>query len=328
MRRFFAVLLAVVVLAVLGFAGATAHFVRQIRTFEPVTLDAPFSDSALAAEFELNGGRTPAAFGFPRYREERFVTEPEGLTLRGWFVPAADTASRRAVVFVHGRGSNRLKPMKYLPLLRQAGLDAGYHVFLPDLRNAGLSDPGPTAMGWAYAEDVLSTLEHLHRQHGVDTAIVYAFSMGAMAMALAQGDPALRRRLAASGVGLGCMVFDSPLPDVRGVIENRGAQDGIPTPLVASALWGFDQTIGGRLDDMRLDVLLDTVAAPTLILHGTADAATPYALLAGQRATMSRAVEVDTFAGATHVHLFTNPAHGPAYRDRVVRFLQERCGSR
>ncbi len=302
-------------LAAAGFAGTTYYFVRQIRTFEPVSHEAAFTDSVIVAEYALEGRRTPADFGFPDYHDEAYTSTPDGLTLRGWWMPAKDQAATRAVVFVHGRWSNRLKPMKYLPLLSEAGLDTTHAVFLPDFRNAGTSDRGETAMGWEYAEDLLSTLEHLHAAHGIDRVTIYAFSMGAMAAALATGSEAFRERLGQSGVVVEKMVLDSPLSNVAGTLSLRGERDGVPAALVRSALWRFNATVNGRLGEMRLGTLLARTTLPTLILQGEDDRATPAVLLREE----IDALQPCRRDGVLPRRVARSPLHEPPSRPRVPR---------
>ena len=325
MRRALRVLAAFALVAALAYGAAVAYFVGQIRTYPVLTHEAAFAEPALVAEFGLGGRRTPAAFGFPAYREEPYRSAPSGLRLGGWYVPARDTASRRAVVFVHGRPDNRLKALKYLPLVRAAGLDSTHAAFLPDLRNSGTSAPGNVDMGLGFADDLASTLEHLARRHGTRRVTVYAFSMGALATAMMLHRPDLRARLARAGVAVERVVMDSPLADAPGVLRLNAAQQGLPGALTGGAVAAFDRTAaGGYLDSMRLGVLLRAVRVPVLIVQGGADTATPLRYLRAEQPRFPPNVRVEVFAGADHVKIVNHPRVAGAYARVVTDFLRRR----
>lgn len=309
--------------AILGVAwlGASLFFVRQVRHFEPVTHQDPFTDPAQITEYKLDGRRTPADFGFARYDTVSYRSRPDGLRLTAWWLPAEQPGATSTVVLLHGRNANRLKPMKYLPLLRQAGLPADHHVLLPDLRNSGTSDPATTSMGWEFAEDVVSSLEFAAGQ-GVERVTVYAFSMGALALALVYRRPELRARLAATGLTVDRIVLDSPLADVAGTLRGVGERDGIPAPLMASALAAFDASIGGHLDELTIAPFVADPPAPLLLLQGTDDEITLYPLFEQAARQAGPGVQVETFEDARHVKILTDPRHADRYRRVVTDFLR------
>lgn len=306
----------------LGMAGVNGYFLNQIRTYTPVTLAAPYEDPDLIEEFALDGRRTPADFGFADWRTERYPSAWDGLMLEGWYIPARDTTSRRALVFAHGRWSNRLKPLSYLTLLHETGLDSTYHVFLPDLRNSGASDPAETGMGYEFAEDLYFTLRHLHAAHGLDRFAVYGFSMGAMGAAVLLDRPDLQAGLDSLGLVIERVVLDSPLSNVEASIRRGAARQHVPGPVADLALYSFDRTIGGYLPRMRLGALLADPPCPVLILHGEADRTIPLAMLDAERTTLGPDVTVFTFPDAGHVKIYRHPEHRAAYTDRVAAFLR------
>jgi pimeloyl-ACP methyl ester carboxylesterase len=307
--------------------GASLFFVRQVRHFEPVTHQDPFTDPQQIQEYGLGGRRTPADYGFARFDTVAYSSQPDDLTLSAWWMPAEQPDARAAVLFLHGRNANRLKPMKYLPLVRAAGLAGTHHVLLPDLRNSGTSDPSATAMGWEFAEDAVSSIEFLADQ-GVERVTVYAFSMGALAFALVYERPELRERLVATGVTVERVVFDSPLADVAGVLRGVAERDGIPAPLLASALAAFDATIGGNLDRLTIAPFVADPPAPMLMLQGTSDEITLYPLFRRVADGPAPGVQVETFEGAWHVKILTDPAHEARYRRVVTRFLSSPSATR
>lgn len=56
------------------------------------------------------------------------------------------------------------------------------YVFIPDLHNSGQSAEGITHMGNNLGEDLTAALLILHHDFGQETLIVYAFSMGTLAV--------------------------------------------------------------------------------------------------------------------------------------------------
>jgi pimeloyl-ACP methyl ester carboxylesterase len=305
----------------LAWVGASLYFVRQVRTYEPMSHDAPFTDPAQIVEYGLEGKRTPADFGFPDFSVVRYATAPDALSLEAWWMPAERLDAEAAVLFVHGRSANRLKPMKYLPLLREAGLAQTHHVLLPDLRNSGASDPGATAMGWEFAEDVVSSMEYLAAR-GIRRVTFYAFSMGALATAVAFEREELRARIEATGLTVERIVFDSPLADVAATLRSVGARDGIPGPLLTTALKSFDVSIRGNLNRLTIAGFVADPPAPLLLLQGTEDEITFFPIFEQTVEGASDQVQVETFEGARHVKILTDPAHRERYARLVTDFLR------
>ncbi len=304
----------------MAWVGATYYFVRQVRTYPPVTHDDPFTDPAQIVEYGLEGKRTPGDFGYSNYQVVSYPTMPDDLNLSAWWMPAENDDADAAVLFVHGRQANRLKPMKYLPLVRAAGLAASHHVLLPDLRNSGDSEPGATSMGWEFAEDVVSSVEYL-ASRGVRSVTIYAFSMGALATAVMYERPELNERLKATGIVVERIVFDSPLADVEATLRGVATRDGIPRPLISSAMLGFDLSIGRNLDRLTIGQFISAPPAPLLILQGTDDEITFFPIFEHITERAAPSVQIETFEGARHVKMLTDPAHRERYSQIVTDFL-------
>jgi pimeloyl-ACP methyl ester carboxylesterase len=136
---------------------------------------------------------TPASVGL-EYEEVHF-TAPDGVGLRGWFVPSGSFAPAPAVVFVHGWLWNRLgnvegqvpfedKSVDFLPATR-ALHDAGVGVLLFDLRNHGASERKlPITYGPREGWDVQGAMGYLRSRPDVDNERIGALgcSMGANAV--------------------------------------------------------------------------------------------------------------------------------------------------
>lgn len=312
-----------VALGALGTVGMNWYLLRQLRTYDPVTMEMPYTSAPLIPEFALDGRRTPSDFGVETWRE---VSTPSfidrSLQLRGWLLPATGGPSSEAIVFVHGRWSNRLKPMGYLELMQTLGLDETHHLLFPDLRNSGASDEAETGMGYHFAEDLTAWLLHLHETVGVERVTIYAFSMGAMATAVMGARPELKAALDEQGLQVERVVMDSPLSNVQGNVEMNAARQGFPTWLVAMGLHSFSRTVDSALPSLRLSQLRPATTWPWLILQGTADVTTPHVLLQREVAAMDPAhVRLRTFPDGQHVKMYRASAHRAAYTAEVAAFL-------
>lgn len=164
---------------------------------------------------------TPAAFGV-RYSDVQFPTQGGGLTLRGWWMPAA--APKGVVIYVHGGNGNR-RGFYAGGLEMQAFLvGQGYSVLAFDQRNQGTSDAtadGQITLGVEESADVLGAIDFLARQApglkvtlladsmGGATAI-YAATRDARIAGLMLIDPALD----ADSVELGALYANLGLPHV------------------------------------------------------------------------------------------------------------------
>lgn len=311
--------------AALVYGGAVAYVVRELRMYPPLPHEALFDDPELDRLYGLNGRRSPSDFGFPRFDSVAFVSQPDGNRIGGWVVhPRAPGVKRfeEAVVFVHGHRSNRVKLLRFLPLLDQSGLAATHAAFLPDLRNSGTSERAPTDLGLQFADDLASSLDYLARTYGTRRVTVYAFSMGAMATAWMLADPAQQRRLERAGVVVERVILESPLANAPSVARQRLRAEGVPAPLAAGAVAGLSAITGGDSGRLHLGPLLGQTDVPVLIVQGSADDVTPTALLDAEMGYVGANVRRLDLDGGQHVRLIHDPRHASAYAEAVVRFLQ------
>lgn len=131
--------------------------------------------------------RTPKDAGMD-YEEVAFAAT-DGVTLKGWFVPAGP-ARGPAVIFVHGWLWNRVgntagrvpfvdRDVDFLPAT-QALHDAGFHVLLFDLSNHGESGRRPPlTMGRWEARDFNGAVYYLRSRRDVDPARIGALGTSA-----------------------------------------------------------------------------------------------------------------------------------------------------
>ncbi len=171
---------------------------------------------------------TPAAFGV-RYSDVSFPTHGGGLTLRGWWMPAA--APKGVVIYLHGGNGNR-RSVYAGGLEMQAFLvGQGYSVLAFDQRNQGTSDAtadGQITLGVEESIDAQGAVDYVARRAPDLPIVLLGDSMGgATAIYAATKD----KRVA------GLMLID-PVLDARSVeLGALYANLGLPHVLLPAIAW-------------------------------------------------------------------------------------------
>jgi pimeloyl-ACP methyl ester carboxylesterase len=119
---------------------------------------------------------SPAEYGLA-FEEVDFKAS-DGLSLRGWWVPAP--GSERAVVILHGHGGSMDWDIHRAPALHAAG----FNVLLFDFRAHGRSDGRLATFGYLERLDVQGAVEFLKRR-GMRRIGLLGFSYGGIATMLA-----------------------------------------------------------------------------------------------------------------------------------------------
>lgn len=119
---------------------------------------------------------SPAEYGLAF--EEFDFKASDGLSLRGWWVPAP--GSERAVVILHGHGGSMDWDIHRAPALHAAG----FNVLLFDFRAHGRSDGRLATFGYLERLDVQGAVEFLKRR-GMRRIGLLGFSYGGIATILA-----------------------------------------------------------------------------------------------------------------------------------------------
>jgi len=118
--------------------------------------------------------------------EEVAFQSRDGLTLRGWFIPADEP--RGTIVFCHGHAGSMDPDIEYAPAFHANG----YNVLMFDLRGHGRSEGQRVSMGYHERLDLLGAVDYL-RSRGIDRVGVLGFSMGgAVAISTAPQSEAIR----------------------------------------------------------------------------------------------------------------------------------------
>jgi len=260
----------------------------------------------------------PARYGL-RYESVAFQTA-DGLTLRGWLIPASSDRGRSApepssappeacgtIIVGHGY------PFDKANILRHAlFLHARFHLLLLDFRYFGDSDGAYTTAGLLETQDVAAAVSYLEQRNDVDPERVGAlgFSMSAAAFLLARHP------------GITAIVADSAYATLEDLIGSQFFF--LPGPLkwppVALTKIYAKLLLGVNVGDAAPVEAVRTLRTPLLLIHGEADSQIPvehaHRLAANTDPTLT---EVWIVPGADHGH--AHALEGPRYEARVLRFF-------
>ncbi|MFC2036455.1 alpha/beta hydrolase [Chloroflexota bacterium] len=146
--------------------------------------------------------RTPHEYGMS-YEDIEFRSA-DGLSIKGWFIPAPSSRTDKVIVLTHPMPMNRhgfLAKHQGFPPMFKTDVDllrtmhalhqAGYPVLAFDLRNHGESDSGITGNGMSEYQDVLGAVDYINNRPdlGVQEIGFVCFCMGAAStmVALSKG---------------------------------------------------------------------------------------------------------------------------------------------
>ncbi len=127
---------------------------------------------------------TPKDIGID-YDEIRYTTV-DGLTIRGWFIPASSAASantQATIILAHGYSHNRAQMNEYMKFLHERG----FNVLSFDFRGNGESDGKYTTVGYNEQKDVDGAVEWLKANHPKESSKIgiLGISMGGATAILA-----------------------------------------------------------------------------------------------------------------------------------------------
>jgi alpha-beta hydrolase superfamily lysophospholipase len=238
----------------------------------------------------------------------------DGSTLRGWFVPGEPGATA-GVVAVHGAGADRREFLRQVPVFHRAG----YPVLLFDCREQGISDGAGRgiSLGTRESEDVTAAVAWAKLSRGLARVAVIGTSQGAASVILA----------AASDPAIDVVIAENSFTSIRELVRDVGGlQDVRPIPgwatrvVAAFTLW----RVGGWGQPAPIDVVAAIAPRPLLLMHGTKDAASPYAHSQRLREAAREPVELWILEGAEHAALFNRAPE--EWERRVIGFLARWLG--
>lgn len=236
----------------------------------------------------------------------------DGLTLRGWWIPAAlaGADSNRAVIFLHGHGGSMDPDVQYVPAFHAAGLS----VLMFDFRAHGRSEGHVSTMGYLERQDALGAVDFL-KSKGIERIGLLGFSMGG-----------------------GVAMLTAPIcPDVCAVISDGGParlnsalrgwcmEKKLPRWLAAAVAWLTLAVTSLRLraNMFRYEPVRwvgQIAPRPVLLIHGECD---PYLPPGDFGALVAEANEPKEVWRVPEVgHRTVDQMYPDEYRRRVVAFFE------
>ena len=197
--------------------------------------------------------------GLP-YEEVAFPAA-DGLTLRGWFIPA-QSAHSPVIAYAHGAGRDLRSGLSIVPALNRAG----YHTLLFSYRDCGQSDHHGRGLTYGHgeSEDLDSAVRFLQEVKGIADIGVIGYSVGATsALRSAARNPHIR-----------AIVAVAPFKPAEIWAANR------PAVLPPSALAWMQRVVEWRkgisLAAIDLtDAIPQISPRPILLIHGSQDERIP-----------------------------------------------------
>jgi hypothetical protein len=249
-----------------------------------------------------NAGLTPKSFELP-YEDVTF-NAPDGVPLKGWWVPAPD--AHGTVVLVHGLNRSRIEMVKKTPFLHKLGWNA----LLFDLRHHGESGGDVSSFGFFEKQDVHAATAFARTRAG-GPVVLWGVSLGAASVTLA----------AAEDPGVAALVCDSSYRSLRDTVGHhlslfRGFRWWlriVPNYPVANEVVYW---IGRRahFDPDAVDVrgaAAHLAPRPCLFVCNSGDRRMPSEI----------AFELKAAAGPqAHVLVVPGTSHGGAYRDGTAAY--------
>lgn len=190
--------------------------------------------------------RNPGAYDL-EFEELRIPARTDKLEIAAWHIPSL--ANSRVIVLVHGRDNSRSSGFvdQFVPFA-SALHDAGFSVFMIDLRGHGQSADSRYTFGIRERRDILGAVDWLETHgYGLGSIGVLGYSLGAASVIGA----------ASEETDVGAIWIDSAYADMRSVIEGSWTQEsGLPlvflssTELMTRLLYGYDLAASRPVDEI------------------------------------------------------------------------------
>ncbi|MET4638423.1 alpha/beta fold hydrolase [Mycetocola sp. 2940] len=212
-----------------------------------------------------------------------------------WLVAPEGDSSTIWAIHIHGLGGSRAGVLRGVHAASEAGLTS----LVVTYRNDGegpFVGTGRSGLGSDEADDVRAAVRFA-RENGARSVVLVGWSMGA-AIALQLGADAEFHGLIAG------LVLESPVLDWVSTIRANCARAGMPdwTGVLAVPWLKFRTMarvtgLANRVDLRRFDWIAraDELTVPTLILHGSPDTSSPFALSARLRDLRPDIVDLEAF---------------------------------
>ncbi|TFD59604.1 alpha/beta hydrolase [Cryobacterium sp. Hh38] len=235
-----------------------------------------------------------------------------------WLIPHEGPPSSTWAIHIHGLGSTRAGTLRGVQVASEAGLTSLVVTYRNDGEGPHVGS-GRSELGAAEVDDVRAAVDYA-RENGAGSVILFGWSMGAAIALQLASDATLR------GVVSG-MVLDSPILDWVATLRANCARAGLPAWAGTLAVPWLNVRPLSRLTGLANPVDLrsfDWIAraheltVPTLILHGTLDTSSPFALSNRLRVLRPEVVDLERFEAD---HTMSWNSDNGRWRDIVVSWL-------
>lgn len=270
--------------------------------------------------------RFPSELGLT-YESIEFLST-DGITLRGWFLPAAGSdesvsessaGSPQTIIFAHGFRSNRLQPSLPALELARSLVNNGFNVLMFDFRNSGESDGHVTTLGYHEVKDIYGAVQWLQRERAAQAQQLglIGFSMGAVTAIMA----------AANEPAIGAVVADSPFSDLRWYLRsNMPFWTGLPNvPFTWTIMSILPPLIDMDIDAVSPVSVMANLPQPVLLIHTDRDDAIPV-IESGILAGAGRPDRTEMWVVSSTKHVGAREVNPAVYDARVVRFFRDALG--
>lgn len=268
----------------------------------------------------------------PNYSATSFTSFDGQTNLSGWFFQTDDPKS--TIILVHDTASNRMPFDVDTVDLVEDMLNAGYNVFLFDLRNSGESEGTISGYGYLEWQDVIGAIDHVRKISVTTNVILYGVGSGCSSVLLALD------KLPASGeydqkydtnisnlafdrsyvIGV---ILDSPAKNsddyIRPLVREKGGLGFLTQYTVPYAI----RISAGENSSVNLSADISRLQIPVCILYGDRDTfigTSNISQIADERARLHPSTTSSyVFSGAGYVGSYTTDPVG--YRQAILDFL-------
>lgn len=321
MKKYFII---IVTIPIILYGMFFAFFTWSVEYYNRRTYEDVFKNKKLLEHYSIGKKRTPTDYGV-RYENTVFTSgdQENRIRLHAWFIPS-EKKSKKAIIMVHGRTANRMKPMKYIDLFKNTGILKNYNLFLPDLRNSGMSPEARTMLGKYFAQDLFGAVQFLHKNYSIDSIVLYSFSMGSMASMIFLNDENYLKFMSENNIKIEKLIMDSPMSNAKENLVYGSVESGYPEWLTRGVLSGYSLWFDGNLDHLRLSYLLPKIHIPVLILQGKMDKTTPYDIFKKELSSIDQKkhhFRLIYFDHANHVFLYPHKEYHQTYIKTISNFF-------
>jgi len=289
-----------------GLWGYRMVLVRTKKDFEDPAPDDPMNEHFIEA---TKAGRE---YLFSLQPEDVQIKSRDGLTLRGWYIPAAKPTNKM-IVFSHGFVIDGVT--NFACAIKGFHESFGWNILLPDHRSHGRSDGryiGFSALEW---QDLFDWCEAFKGRLGDDPLVALnGVSMGAnVVLNLNAHNPPSYVK---------CVVADCPFTCGYEMITLSAKRDmhiNYPPAFWAMAMWYRLFTGKSLRHDTDTYGMIGQLKLPTLFVHGEADPFVPAEM--GHRLYEAARVEKDCLFVDGAGHGFSYLVDPQAYTAKMEAFF-------